>query len=332
MKCKKPDFRLTVSLAIVTACLVISFTSIQVMASSLLSKRPTTNHDPVLTLNEYWVDTPHITLPFHLIDGLLMIEGQVNNIPGRFLFDTGTPFPFFLNNNLLPLSQDSLLVIGTTASGQELVLYTQNDPIEVIELAEQIRFEDVRSLPHADWSFVEQILGERFLGTVGYGFSRNYLFVINYDMQTIDLYSLNQEDTFLAHEITPERIITTLNFEIDVEGHIPEIELFIGDEQIKGVFDTGDHGTLVVTEETKTTLERAGYLNIGSSDYLYGIYEPYTHCTLTGLSYDNQTLTTIHNLQLETGDENRLVLGYQFLKHYITAWNYKSQTITLLSR
>jgi len=41
---------------------------------------------------------------------------------------------------------------------------------------------------------------------------------------------------------------------------------------------------------------------------------------------------SIDTLRLEVGEENQLVLGYQFLKNYVTAWNYQDQTITLLKR
>jgi len=53
---------------------------------------------------------------------------------------------------------------------------------------------------------------------------------------------------------------------------------------------------------------------------------------LKKLQYGDQPLVDLHNLRLEIGDENQLVLGYQFLKNYVTAWNYQDQTITLLKR
>jgi len=91
--------------------------------------------EPSFPFNEFLIETPHFTLPFHLIDGLPVIDGQVNEIPGKFLFDTGTHFAFFLNNHRLPLAKDTFLARGPTASGQELVLYRQDGPVESITLA-----------------------------------------------------------------------------------------------------------------------------------------------------------------------------------------------------
>ena len=180
---------------------------------------------------------------------------------------------------------------------------------------------------------MEQGLVEGFLGTVGHGFNRNYLFVIDYDTQIIDFYSLNQDDETLADNLPPEQVVVILKFEpTDAEGNMPAVEFTIGNIPILGVFDTGDHGTLTLTETLKTQLDQAGYLVTDDQDFLYGTYEPYLQGTLKKLQYGDQPLVDLHNLRLEIGDENQLVLGYQFLKNYVTAWNYQDQTITLLKR
>jgi hypothetical protein len=318
-------------LALVTSLLVIGGPAAKGMAYRPIVKAQ--SQVSVFGFNEYLAETARFTLPFHLVDGLILIDGEVEGVPGKFMFDTGTQFPFFLNNHRLPLAKDTFLAQGTTASGQELVLYTQNEAIDWIELADQIRFEQVRSLPHTDWSFVEAALVPDFLGTLGHGFNGNYLFVIDYDAQTIDFYSLEQTESVLATSLDPDRILATLNFvPTDEKGNMPGVELTIGDRAIAGVFDTGDHGTLELTAATQKALVEAGYLTVEPADYLYGTYEPYTRCRLTGLQYGDQTLADLHNLRLITGEENRLMLGYQFLKNYVTAWNYQNQTITLLKR
>jgi hypothetical protein len=319
-------------LAAVAGLLAISFSLPQPPLSLAPSVRAQAS-EPGFSFNEFLIEKPHFTLPFHLVDGLLIIDGQVNGVSGKFLFDTGTHFPFFLNNHRLLLSRDTFLARGTTASGQELVLYQQDSPVESITLADQITFEAVRSLPHTDWSFVEQALVESFLGTVGYGFNRNYRFVINYDTQIIDFYSLNQDDETLANALSLEQVVAILNFEpTGAEGNLPAVEFTIGDTPILGMFDTGDHGTLKLTQTLKTQLEREGYLTADDQDFLYGTYEPYVRATLKGLHHGDQPLADLHNLRLEVGEENQLVLGYQFLKHYVTAWDYQDQTITLLKR
>jgi hypothetical protein len=168
------------------------------------------------------------------------------------------------------------------------VLYQQDGPVESITLADQITFKEVRSLPHTDWSFVEQSLVEEFLGTVGHGFNHNYLFGIDYDTQIIDFYSLDQDAETLANGLSSEQVVAVLKFEpTDAEGNMPAVEFSIGNILILGVFDTGDHGTLTLTGTLKIQLEQAGYLAINNQDFLYGTYEPYVRGTLRGLQYED---------------------------------------------
>jgi hypothetical protein len=92
---------------------------------------------PNLGVNDYSQHQAPFTLPFHLVDGYIMVDGTVNDVPGRFLFDTATPWAFYLNNASVPLGKDQFLVLGHAASGQEMPIYTQAQPIDSITLGDQ---------------------------------------------------------------------------------------------------------------------------------------------------------------------------------------------------
>lgn len=282
--------------------------------------------------DRYLADRPQFTLPFHVFNGHMLIDGAVNGVAGKFLFDTGTEFPFFLNNHFLALSKDHLLGRGHAGSGQEMVLYTQDAPLQTIELAGQIHFENVAAPIHTDWGFFEQAYSlSSFLGSLGHGFNQNYIFVIDYEAQTIVFHAYNEDAQLLAHVIDPARVIATFAFTATgVDGKMPEITLRIGHEDIGAYFDTGNQGSLELTEATKNALLSQGYLRLESSEYLYGTHEPHIRATLKGLHHGHQRLQDGRNLLFQTGSQNRLGLGYQFLKNYITVWDYKHQRLTLL--
>lgn len=192
------------------------------------------------------------------------------------MFDTGTRFAFFFNNHFLPLARDRFLGKGAAASGQEVVLYQQNAPLDQVELSDSVRFENLANLPHNDFGFIEQGIVERFLGTIGHGFNRNYEFVINYHNQTMDLYSLANTEQVARYQPEDSKIVAKMAFHTTgVDGYMPEVALTVG----------SDNGT---------------------------------------------PLTDVHNLRLTIGNENRIGKGYQFLKNYISSWNYQAQTITLV--
>jgi len=167
---------------------------------------------------------------------------------------------------------------------------------------------------------------------IGHAFNKEYLFIINFDNQTIDFHSFKHDNKTLSAYINKENVIATLPFTAKDDSKKPEIDLLIGNEKITGAFDTGNRSGLIITEEMKNRLEKAGNLIVEKNDYLYGINAPYLSCTLRKLTFNNQPLEDIHNVDLKIGDANELWLGYQFLKHYVSAWNYKNKTITLLKR
>ena len=282
--------------------------------------------------NQYLVSQQQFTLPFYLFNGHMLIDGAVNGRSGKFLFDTGTEFPFFLNNQFLSLSKDSLVGRGYTGSGQEMVLYRQEAPVLAVEIAHQIRFENMPGQIHTDWGFLAQAYSiPSFLGSIGYGFNQNYLFVIDYDAQTIVFHAQNEDENVLARVIDPARVVTTFKFiPTGVDGKMPEVELRVGNEVITAFFDTGNQGSLELTEETRNSLQTHGYLSLFPSEYAYGAREPNTRAILTGLSYRTDFLHDARNLSFKTWTKNRLGLGFNFMKNYVTVWDYKRQVLTLL--
>lgn len=283
--------------------------------------------------NEFLVGQPRFTLPFYLFNGHILIDAAVDGRRGKIMFDTGTEFPFFLNNHFLPLARDRLVGRGHAGSGQPMVLYRQDAPLASIEIANQLRFENVAGVTHTDWDFVAQAYTPYLLGSLGHGFNRNYLFVIDYDAQTIDFHALDRSDGVPVGVVDPARVIATLLFvPTGVDGKMPEVEMRIGDQAITAVFDTGNPGSLELTESARDALLAQGRLILATSDYTYGVREPRVHATLTGLTYGTQPLHEVRSLTFTLGPRNRVGLGYHFLRHYVSAWDYRQRTLTLLRR
>ncbi len=279
----------------------------------------------------FFADQTNFTLPFYLFNGHILIDGAVNGRQGKLMFDTGTEFPFFLNNHYLPLAKDLKIGEGQAASGQTMVLYKQNRPIEKIDFAGQIQLKNVPAVLHTDWRFIEQAYTPLFLGSIGHGFNRQYLFVIDYEAQTIAFHAFNQSKTVLASVIDPARVVATLEFTpTGVDGKMPEVALRIGDKTIKASFDTANLGSLELTEAMKNELVASGELILTPRKYTYGLQEPHVSANVQGLNYGPQTLQDARNLTFKIGKTNQLGLGYHFLKNYISVWDYQNSRITLL--
>ena len=106
--------------------------------------------------------------------------------------------------------------------------------------------------------------------------------------------------------------------------------MLVANETITTFFDTGNQGSLELTETTRNSLEKHGHLSLLSSEYAYGMHQTNTRAHLKDLRYGPDSLHDAQNLSFKTGTKNRLGLGFHFLKNYISVWDYKRQTLTLL--
>lgn len=195
------------------------------------------------------------------------------------------------------------------------------------------RLDAVPGLIHTDWQFLEAAYTPAFLGSIGHGFNRDYVFVIDYDAQTIAFHPYGQDATALSRVIDPARVVATLPFTpTGVDGKMPEVDIRIGDETITARFDTGNLGTLELTEAMQARLESQGRLHISASPYTYGAYEARRVASLNGLSHLGQALHDVGALSFTSAPHNRVGLGYQFLRQYVTVWDYRARTLTLLAR
>ena len=79
-------------------------------------EKPKFSDDFKLSMNK-------IVLPFHLVDGYMLIDGEINGKNGKFMFDTGNPFGVFINNHFIELEKKEVSSRGKTGSGQALDVY-----------------------------------------------------------------------------------------------------------------------------------------------------------------------------------------------------------------
>ena len=281
--------------------------------------------------DDYKVDANKIVLPFHLINGYILIDGEVNEKKGKFMFDTGTPFGILLNNHYLELNKKDLVVSGSASSGQILDIYL--DSVPKINIGKQVSYTKLLTVPNSDFSFIEQGIVKDFLGFIGYDFYKNYELVIDYDYQTITLFKLDKNGTVVNPYSLLNTEITTLHFTTSNQKQIPLVEIKLGNTNVKGRFDTGNQGNLGLNKDTLNNLIQQGTLIKGNQGYLYGIIEEASNIyNINQLSFASTLLIPLKNFSLTESVDNYIGLGYQFLKNYITVWNFKKGIITLLQK
>ena len=72
-----------------------------------------------------------IIIPFHLFDGFILIDAEINELKGKFLLDTASPFDFFLNHEKIPLDTTNIIGEGAAGSGQKIVVHKSNEHLSI---------------------------------------------------------------------------------------------------------------------------------------------------------------------------------------------------------
>jgi hypothetical protein len=283
-------------------------------------------------VDDYALDSEHISLPFHLVDGFILIDSEINGKYGKLMFDTGTPFGLFLNNHFLGLDTTEQIGKGSTGSGQALKLSITSNLKATI--SESVHFENLQNIVHSDFEFIEKGITPDFLGFIGNEFIKNYEIVIDYDRQVIDLYKLKKDGTTYINYKRNEPELASMQFTPDTRSkQIPVIVMTVGGEKFEAKFDTGNQGKIKLNEATKTKLLQEGNLVEYNKGNWYGQpdAERITY-SIKNIKYITIDLSSVNNYQYSENDKNEFTLGYQFLKNYISVWNYKKETISLFKR
>jgi hypothetical protein len=258
----------------------------------------------------------HETLiPFHLkAGGFMMIDGSVNGVRGEFMFDTGSPFSFFLNDHRLGLGPGKVLSHGSAASGQGITVMLHQGET-TITVANDIKIEGIEEVRISDFGFVEKEVKADFLGFMGRDLVRGGPVLVDYDTSKLVVPKSGADLSIYGKGVV-------LHFAPNAA--VPSLAFHIKDVSITGSFDTGSLGEFVLTKEARHQLLQSGALREempGAANTTYN---------LSGLTYEG-SMITLHGLSLETGNTNR-VSGYMFLKNFRALWNLDEGTISLLER
>lgn len=254
-------------------------------------------------------------IPFHLkAGGFMMVDGSVNGVGGEFMFDTGSPFSFFLNDHRLDLGPGKVLSHGSAASGQGITVMLHQGETK-ITVANDIRIEGFEEVRGSDFDFVEHEVKTDFLGFIGRDLVRGGPILVDYDTGKLVVLQSGADLSIYGKGVV-------LHFAPNAAA--PSVPFHIKGVSITGSFDTGSLGEFVLTKETRHQLLQSGALREempGAANTTY---------VLSGLTYEGAVIT-LHGLSLETGNTNRIG-GYMFLKNFRTLWNLDEGTISLLER
>jgi hypothetical protein len=251
------------------------------------------------------------------------VEVSVNGVAGKLMLDTGNEEPLILNEHRLPSAERSPLHSGYFGSGQTFQVNVQPHVDDVI--VDSLRYRLVTQVETQNARELEAITPD-FLGFIGYDFFSGYALKLDYPGKRAIFYRDGTGD-FLAGE----QVVATLHFELRKLPNHPVVHAQIGSLDVAVVFDTGQNGSLFVTDSAKQALVAEGSLR-ASEDGRFAVNGVRFNDGFVGSTADIDVLRAPSPAAGPIGltEPSVLALGTAFLRSYKTVWDFSKRKLYLL--
>jgi hypothetical protein len=268
----------------------------------------------------------HRAIPFQVRDDKPFVTARIGGQHGVLMFDTGTPDALFLNRDALTLPPGTPVGQGRAASGQ--VITVQTHPAPDIEV-DGHPFHPADQLRSGNFRFVQNGLGQDFLGFIGTPAVQDHAFTLDYGRQMLTLFRVAADGTLSGASLDPSDIVARLDFVLP-PGEQPTAVALIGTQPILVDFDTGDSGTLYLADATRAALVAAGHLRDDGAAMagLAGL-------VLGGTAFPETPVRIVAAGGPQdfrrTGQPDQLRLGAAFLARHPGLWNFPAHSLTFLT-
>ncbi len=283
-----------------------------------------------LLLPVYNLSNPAVTsVPFQLTKNLIIVQASVNGQNGLFIMDTGVS-ETILNNRHFKGKPTGDKFYGISGSEME-------KEVEFIRL-NLGGFTKQGFAIVADFSALEKNSGLDLLGVVGNGVFKNCEVVLDYIFKEVTIYQLDKKGNRLTLKNTHQIPLDTLPFTI-VHG-VPFIEVYANGKRLKMSVDSGATANILDIQEIDQ--HKSGYMQVGEQSLAsFGSKEVFVKSlTIDSIVVGNLSCPPMKTLFTNLDHLNKSlnvikvdgILGYEFLRNFRVAINYKKSEIYLWNR
>lgn len=274
-----------------------------------------------------------VKIPLVIIHDWPFIDGEINGVKGRWMFDTGNNGDFSLHTKKVIGVKSKTVGSGFVASGQkfEILEYPLIDNIKVGDHS----FTSLKKVKGNNYDFLEQITSE-VIGQVGFKFFDGYDVKMDYLRSELTFYKQKEGIENWKDIKNHKNYITSLPYFTRRLDNVPMIKI-----QYKGIefllaFDTGGgKGDFTIEDLNFEKLKNGGdvenfYEEPGTLYNWYNIKID-DHLTVNLYGLDREFNSPAHK-PLQITEKNTLSLDHSFLSQYITIWDTKNKVIHVLEK
>ena len=276
-----------------------------------------------------------VCLRFSVYQHYPFIETIINGIKGKLMFDTGSGFGLTVNDVAIPLKNGKTTGHGFTGSGQSFDTH-EYDTVQTVKLGDGLTITNGGPVAGFDISFMNVITTD-ILGMIGYKFFEGYLFKLDYKQGFITFYKNSAQRQKTKDFLKGEKVIGVIHFEHRKLVNIPILSVVSESDTLAVAFDTGQLGTLYLTDELKKQWLDKGHLILANDGSPLARLKSMTlpgglRITPGDVHSFPPKNAAAHNQSIGITETNSLVLGYSFLSQYKTVWDYDQRKIYLLEK
>lgn len=280
-----------------------------------------------------------IAFPITLVDAFPFISVTVNDIKGKFMFDTGLKSAIEINDNAVKLPGKKKAGTGNVGSGQSFITNT-NDTITEVKFPNGLTYRNLLNIKSANYDFLQNNITPDCIGYIGHEFYTGYIFKIDYLKRKITFYKNTEQRKLSQDFLKGEKVLDIINFETRRLPNHPLVRAKIGDIELLGSFDTGQYGILQLEDNAKKNLTANGLVTSTGLDG-HGNYQINVNtieiggafkAMLKGVYPFTMEETAPFRNAIQITESNYICFGFRFLDQYKTVWDYSDKKIYILEK
>jgi hypothetical protein len=271
------------------------------------------------------------TLPLVIAHGYPFLEGEVNGVKGKLLFDVGEEESFALNTHKVSPPDGREIGHGFFGSGQTFTVL-RFPVVDDLKLAGGPDYTAVPNVRGNSGQQLEDNITPDFIGWIGVAFWDGYVFKLDYQHPSVIFYKDDASGAGKQAALKGEKVLQVIHFDNSRHRNLLTVPVKLGNLPFVGNIDTGSHDGLWFTPELLEKLKAAGMLHCKADE-----------CKLSSVSIDNHIISLKSHADLSEGkasiadlighpNDNIMTLGYEFLSKFKTVWDFQDHTLTLLSK
>lgn len=274
-----------------------------------------------------------VKIPITIVRDWPFIDGEINGVKGKWMFDTGNGEAFSVHSKKIPGVASEKVGSGFVGSGQkfDVLNYPVIDEVKVGDKS----YKSVKDVRGNNYDFLEPITPD-VIGQIGFKFFEGYDLKIDYLKNELTFYKQKAGVENWKDIKKDKNYITSLPyFTRKLENH-PMINVKHKGVDFLATFDTGGgQGTFTMEDVNFENFTKNGDLEtfLEDGETLYNFKDIKINdrlkVNLHGLYKDDVSPS---HVPLQITEKNTVSLDHSFLSQYITIWDTKNKVIHVLQK